>query len=609
MKEFSEESLSNGSWSWAKIYNGGGWDAEVYAWNNGGQVVLFYSGISYQDGDGQNYIGAISLDEGATWKTVLKSANTKAVVTHGWYNDVTQGANPYSFKFQNKGGLVGYDNKVIMAQYDHTLQKTYAVLQGTISGSNTNNASVSWSDYTDNLPFGGLTTARVVQNGTNKYLYASTAGAGAWRRQLGATSTVIPTSVSISGCQSSLSVGANTSLTATVLPSNATNKNVTWSSSNSNVASVNSSGVVSAVAAGSAIINVTTVSGNKTATCSVTVTAGGANQAPVVNITSPSNNANLTVGNNITVNYTAPDDNAVTKVELYVGSTLISTDNSAPFNSLTWNNASQGSGQYLSIVAYDAANLTTTQFIQVNVNASGGGGTTYRYLMITTSGGSVSQPITIQNIWWGSGSAGHPWPALTSSSTAVYGSPDDSNAYRAYDNSAAGWVVGSSATSWLWLDLGAGNGINPDKISIKPNAPDRGFKNFQCYGSNDANNWVLLHEETNLTTASYSNGGWGVFNFNSGSRKIGNPDVLMATDLKLYPNPMTIGSDLTIDASQLSKFNMQIIGLDGRLIYEKQFSSVESSIKINVAELNQTGVYLVKFNSGMKQWAQKLIVK
>ncbi len=72
---------------------------------------------------------------------------------------------------------------------------------------------------------------------------------------------------------------------------------------------------------------------------------------------------------------------------------------------------------------------------------------------------------------------------------------------------------------------------------------------------------------------------------------------------------MTIGSDLTIDASEMSQFNMQIIGLDGKIIFEKQFSSVESSIKINVSELNQTGMYLVKFNNGMKQWAQKLIVK
>lgn len=61
-------------------------------------------------------------------------------------------------------------------------------------------------------------------------------------------------------------------LSATVLPSNATNKNVTWSSSNANVATVDSNGVVSSVASGSAIITVTTVDGSYTAQCSVSVT-------------------------------------------------------------------------------------------------------------------------------------------------------------------------------------------------------------------------------------------------------------------------------------------------------------------------------------------------
>ncbi|MEJ5266164.1 MAG: Ig-like domain-containing protein, partial [Bacteroidales bacterium] len=51
-------------------------------------------------------------------------------------------------------------------------------------------------------------------------------------------------------------------------------KSVSWSSSNTSVATVSSSGVVTAVAAGSATITVTTVDGAKTATCAVTVTSG-----------------------------------------------------------------------------------------------------------------------------------------------------------------------------------------------------------------------------------------------------------------------------------------------------------------------------------------------
>lgn len=81
------------------------------------------------------------------------------------------------------------------------------------------------------------------------------------------------TGVTLNKTSLELQVGKNETLTATVAPSNAANKNVTWSSSNSGVASV-SNGLVTAIAAGTATITVTTEDGNKTATCSVTVTSG-----------------------------------------------------------------------------------------------------------------------------------------------------------------------------------------------------------------------------------------------------------------------------------------------------------------------------------------------
>ena len=84
--------------------------------------------------------------------------------------------------------------------------------------------------------------------------------------------TVPVTGVTLDKNTMSLTVGGNGTLTATVAPYNATNKNVTWSSSKETVATVDASGKVTAVAAGTATITVTTEDGEKTATCSVTVT-------------------------------------------------------------------------------------------------------------------------------------------------------------------------------------------------------------------------------------------------------------------------------------------------------------------------------------------------
>lgn len=79
------------------------------------------------------------------------------------------------------------------------------------------------------------------------------------------------TSVSLNKSTLDIKVGETATLTATINPTNATNKNVTWKSDSTQIATVDTAGKVTAIKEGTAKITVKTKDGNHTATCIVTV--------------------------------------------------------------------------------------------------------------------------------------------------------------------------------------------------------------------------------------------------------------------------------------------------------------------------------------------------
>ena len=119
---------------------------------------------------------------------------------------------------------------------------------------------------------------------------------------------VAVSSVSLDKTSVSLNAGESVTLAATVKPDNATNKTVSWSSSNASVASVDASGKVSAVAEGTATI--TAKAGDKTATCSVTVTK---KVVAVESVTLDKSSLELTEGETATLTATVKPDNASDK--------------------------------------------------------------------------------------------------------------------------------------------------------------------------------------------------------------------------------------------------------------------------------------------------------
>ena len=85
------------------------------------------------------------------------------------------------------------------------------------------------------------------------------------------TGTTAVTGVAVNPTELSLKVGNTGDIVATVTPENATDKTVTWASSDIAVATVDTAGKVTAVKEGTATITVTTKDGEKTAACTVTV--------------------------------------------------------------------------------------------------------------------------------------------------------------------------------------------------------------------------------------------------------------------------------------------------------------------------------------------------
>jgi uncharacterized protein YjdB len=115
------------------------------------------------------------------------------------------------------------------------------------------------------------TTTITVTSASNKSEYVDVTVTGGGGGGGGAISV---TGVSLNAAQTTLAVGgAQQMLTATVSPADATNQNITWTSSSPSVASVSSQGIVTPLAVGTTTVTVTTVDGGKTASCLVTVAA------------------------------------------------------------------------------------------------------------------------------------------------------------------------------------------------------------------------------------------------------------------------------------------------------------------------------------------------
>ena len=184
----------------------------------------------------------------------------------------------------NGGTLTGGDKITGTVKYAPTIT-TESLPNGTVNEeysqtlAATGSDTITWSVTSGSLPDGVNLSGNAISGtpttaGPSTFTVTATNAYGSASREftltISAPTTIPVTGVSLNKTSTELTVGQSETLTATVEPSDATNQNVTWSSSAPGVATV-SNGVVTAVTPGTATITVTTADGGKTATCTVTV--------------------------------------------------------------------------------------------------------------------------------------------------------------------------------------------------------------------------------------------------------------------------------------------------------------------------------------------------
>lgn len=266
---------------------------------------------------------ATVLPSGATDKSVTWTSSNSTVASVDQAGKVTANkAGTATITVETEdGGFTATCEVTVTAVYHVTgvtLNKTQLnlnvgaseTLTPTVSPSNATDKTVTWSSSNSSVAS--------VSNGTVTAVAAGSATITVKTNDGNKTATctvtvseVAVTSVTLNKTSTTLVRGGSETLTATVLPANATNKNITWSSSNSSVASV-SNGLVTAVAVGSATITATSQSDStKKASCTVTVNPKG-----VISISLNKTELALNVDQSdtltVTFNPTDADDQVIT---------------------------------------------------------------------------------------------------------------------------------------------------------------------------------------------------------------------------------------------------------------------------------------------------------
>ncbi len=522
------------------------------------------------------------------------SARTLKVYVGGWVSGGTLTAQ------LSDGSAASYTNSSLSGadQYDGVYILTYK------AGSAGKSILVSW------------TQASGTGNVTLQAATLSVAG-----------SVINVTGVTVNPTTLNLQTGTTQQLTATISPANATNQNVSWSSSSTAVCTVNASGLVSAVGAGNAVVTVTTQDGNKTATCNVAVTV---QTIPVTGVSVSPVTATIGIGGTQQLTATVAPSNATNKnISWSSGNTAVATvsnsglvTGAAAGTAIITVTTQDGNKTATSTITVAASQGSLTGAVvsgtaTVNLTAEGSsdwahwsgyahkanGGTQISNFSIVGAGTGRSYTNDLRTCTWSDGT-----PTTSGSNkNGVYISgigngfqitaPADATA-RTLKVYIGGWISGGTLTAQL-SDGSAANYVNSSlsgtgqydgvyTISYKAAAPGKqlivrwvqgsGTGNITLQGATLVVNTTLLRDEI---------------------RDPANTPVLAGNGLSIFPNPFYDNIILNYQGRETGKGTTRVYDAVMRLVAVYPFEKTTWSMRqeISTGHLSK-GIYFIRFSLG-----------
>ena len=333
------------------------------------------------------------------------------------------------------------------------------------------------------------------------------------------------------------------------------------------------------------------------ATCLATACTSSGNNPPTVSITAPSNNANFTPPASMSITATAADaDGSVTQVAFYNGTTLLGTDNTAPY-AFTWSNVALGTYS-LTAVATDNAGATTTSstvIVIVNsvttcsdayepnntlsqtriltigkaINGTIASATDYDYFQFTTTVAAPKVKITLSNL-----PADYSLKLYRVQSSTAYLVGTSSNAGTV--NEVIAYNLRTVATTYI-IQVLSSNGA---------------FSNSQCYS--------LLAEASNTNFIKSPSKGAFVEATENSEKGLG---------LKLSPNPTTDNVQVDIETVEAGLYTLTVYDIAGKMRQTRQVSMEEGEKSLQLDLTNYaSGMYLVKLQNEINFVTAKLLI-